>query len=1670
MKRLAAIIVLWFVALPFNAQTYGNEWISYAQQYFKFPVYKEGVYRIDSATLSTHFNLATVNPKNFQLFIKGREQFIYISGEADNQVNQGDYIEFYADAGMREADSLVYTGISYLPNPYAAIFNDTLYAFLTLSSSAGNKRYSLETDTSSAAYPAADYVYNEKIFAQGPNYNYVQEYDFNVSDPHYTQAEGRGVIFAKGSTAASGFNLLNTYTASSLPFYVDVNFSGASLNQSVSNDHQVTISYSDAGGNPVQLIDTMFRGFAPVRKRFVLNPQNTGSSTNLTLTSVAAAGFSAFNNYTMLHYIRFFYPQSLNFNNQSYCRFVAEDNTGAAKAFYNFQVFNAAPSNSVILFDLTNGKRITTVVNGSQVRAVIPNGTGKKNCVMVEVSQVIAVTSLSKINQTGYFMNYTTGAGAKPYVIVYHNSLQSSAAIYKNYRQSPAGGSYHVITADVSELYEQFGYGINRHPVSIKNFVRFLKTTLPHAPNYVLIIGKGVEQGQLSPATHSLNLVPTFGNPASDNLFTSALTTTSTLFSPEIPIGRIATMNNSDVTNYLAKVQQHESTVPDDWKKRVLHFIGGDTPGLAAILDAYMDNYKQVIKDTLFGGDVYTFKKNTTAPVQTSISDSIRRLIASGAALINFFGHGSQDGFDQAIDDPDNYNNTGKYPFVIANSCYSGNIHIPSSKSVSEKFVFASQEGSIGFLATTSYGFVHALNNYTNRFYSALSGSDYNKGIGDVIKEASYQNAQAFDNLIKFTSLDMTLHGDPAVKITNGALPDYQVKNSDVLFDLKKYSDSIGVKIHIKNPGKAVRDSFIVRVERYFPNGDSVTIYKKIAAPLFKDSLVFYTLLDFSRGIGLNRFHVKLDEFNEMTELTKSNNSTIGTVDVFIPGGDIVPVYPYKYAVVPKTNTITLKASTTDPFAPQATYRLQLDTCDKFTNPVQTTLITSSGGVLEWVVNLPFADSTAYFWRVSRDSTSPSKPFLWKESSFQTIGVQQGWGQAHFNQFKGNTYRFVNYKKNLRKFVFENNQQSIGCRNGIQPTIVSTNINFSFNNIVLSSWGCAPDGWNFAVFDSISGEPQQVVSLNYPNLGLGSYNNCVCVDNQVLYVYSFGATPYIFNLPNWKTDIENFLNSVAPNNYVLAYSVGAFNPNYAQISSYSNSLYTAFESIGAVSIRNTTDTVPYILFGRKGMSAGQGHEVKGANKNSIITLTDSIQTRWNSGHIVSELIGPSNGWKSLHWRVASVDNLPGDTTLLKLVGVKANGQEDTLKTFTKDSADVMALYNYADASTYPYLKLVAFMKDNVNRTSPQLKRWQVLYEQAPECAINPLKGFASINDTLQEGDEVIFKFPIENISAKDFSDSLAITYWIEDNGHNKIQLPQKMKAKPFVAGQVLIDTLRINSYQFAGNNSLWIYANPLQNARYQKEQTQFNNIGRYTFKVNKDVANPLLDVTFDGVRILNGDIVSSKPSILITLKDENKFLALNDTSAFTLFIQPPDGPQRRVYFGLGLQFTPASLPKNSCSILYNAVFATDGKYTLWVQARDRTRNASGTQDYRIQFEINNKPSITNVLNYPNPFSTSTRFVFTLTGSEVPEVFTIQIMTITGKVIREITRAELGAVHIGRNITEYAWDGKDEFGDRLGNGVYLYRVITKLNGNNVEKSATAADKFFVKDFGKMVLMR
>jgi flagellar hook assembly protein FlgD len=296
----------------------------------------------------------------------------------------------------------------------------------------------------------------------------------------------------------------------------------------------------------------------------------------------------------------------------------------------------------------------------------------------------------------------------------------------------------------------------------------------------------------------------------------------------------------------------------------------------------------------------------------------------------------------------------------------------------------------------------------------------------------------------------------------------------------------------------------------------------------------------------------------------------------------------------------------------------------------------------------------------------------------------------------------------------------------------------------------------------------------------------------------------------------------------------------------------------------------------------------------------------------------------------------------------------------------------------------------------------------------------------------------------------------------------------------------VDTKDFPGLNILFLEFNP---GFDQPEQYHFNNFIFKNVYVRPDLKNPLLDVTFDGIHILNRDIVSSKPNIVIKLKDEAKFMLLNDTSLTSVQVRYPDQNNTLKTFNFNtdtVRFIPAaSASDNTATVEFRPYFPqildangqplnpNGDEYELIVKGKDRSGNKAGNLEYRVTFKVIDKPMISNLLNYPNPFTTSTAFVFTLTGSEIPTNMKIQILTVTGKIVREITRDELGPIHIGRNITEFKWDGTDQYGQKLANGVYLYRVVTSLNGKNLEKyKATGdnTDKFFNNGYGKMYLMR
>jgi hypothetical protein len=562
---------------------------------------------------------------------------------------------------------------------------------------------------------------------------------------------------------------------------------------------------------------------------------------------------------------------------------------------------------------------------------------------------------------------------------------------------------------------------------------------------------------------------------------------------------------------------------------------------------------------------------------------------------------------------------------------------------------------------------------------------------------------------------------------------------------------------------------------------------------------------------------------------------------------------------------------------------------------------------------------------------------------------------------------------------------------------------------------------------------------------------------------------------------ENMImNEIPDSAYFLIYST--VRAQYDWWDTHYPQIYNMFQALGSDSIYAGRDNRAFIFFGKKGTDAFN-KEVVAQTPGEFITLEAPLQGVDFFGTERSTIIGPAAAWETIYWKQDPLEEDPGDSTLLRISALDIFGNEqlviDTL--FTRNDS-IINVQNLINADVLPYMRLEARYTDETFFTPAQKDRWHVLYDQLPEAAIDGSNGYywSALSDTVQEGTDVSFAIDIRNISERHM-DSLKVNYWIQKSDQSRIAIPYSRQDSLRI-GQTMRDTIEFNTLGLQGVNALLVEVNPYidqtNTIQDQPEQFYFNNVAQIPFFVNRDNKNPILDVTFDGVHILNGDIVSPRSEIVISLKDENPFLIMNedaDTSLFAIYLKSPDGIQKRVHFigedgQQNLQWIPASDEYNKFKIIYNADLPQDGKYLLLVQGTDLSGNLSGDIEYRIEFEVIHESTITYLMNYPNPFSTSTKFVFTLTGDKVPDYMIIQIMTVTGKVVREITMNELGTIKIGRNITEYAWDGRDEFGDPLANGVYLYRVLTDLGGDKIKHRETGADQFFRKEFGKMYLMR
>jgi len=1686
------LLVVFFLLVQLSwAQQHGNEWINYGQTYFKIKTGKDDIHRITYQSLvEAGFDSNNTNPNLFQLYHRGQEVAIRTVGTDDSSFDAGDYIEFWGRKNDGTQDTELFYRAQDQIHKYYNMFSDTTAFFLTIGEVPG-KRMTVENINPSGLstieyHKETNLQVRTEVFSFGQYYpigNPTGEVKRSLYD--VGQMFMSNVITRTAKTVAEGTNhrdfifdgISNQIPGISKP---ELTFQLVGFNNIAQHSINTYVGPSQDGLQPLIQDIVIPLNRAGTRDNLQINWDRVSDEGRLILR-VENKGSDVYPvDHVSVGFLKLRYPREVNA-------------FGAEKYFYiepsgsNRQLSIAQPPANAELFDVTDYQNPTVVTgqtSGTNYVAGIANSTIEKKLYVMNKNNYVS----ARVEPVEFKFD---DISASNYFIVSHSYLKQAVdgsyddpvQAYVDYRSSVEGGSWNVLYADIKDLFNEFSYG-EYTPLALRRFM--VKAYEEANPEYLFIIGKSrrvdVRTQRLPDplAIGSRELVPTLGAPGSDNMFTVGLD--GRAHYPAFPVGRLSVTNATGVANYLDKVKEKENTLKDSpWTKNFLQLSGGLTTDQLFRFKEFIEGFGDIAAQDYLGAAIKNISKTNNNAVQNI---NISQEVNNGVGVLTFFGHSSTNYTDidvGYVTDPANgYENQGRYPFMIVNGCRGGEIFYYNS--FGENWMAAKDKGAINFLAHSDVGIPNVLQEFTENVYEVLSDTLWmTASVGHIQQQAILKQLAGFSpDELDFAVVEQTnMQGDPALQVFGHDKVDYIVREEDIsvqsINDLPVTASSqfFNLAVVVNNAGRTTDKPVKVVVRRTLPGGTVIELPEIEVPPVRNRDTVFYEVSNQGLDVfGDNKFEVFLDLQNEVEEGSELNNSAEATI--FLGASGTFNTAPTNFATL-DAETVDLVVQSANLKSNDQTFVIEIDTVDTFNSSWKQTNTLTGKGLATWSVQLiptTVNDTIQYYWRTIFQEELLEDPQPWVVTTFTRIqnGVE-GWAQTEFDQFRDLALSSIDKAQNPDRWIFAGNETNINVVTygeqhplGGQPLQMTIEVDGQSLFSTGDNRSCAPESLNLIAFDKDSGRPYLI--LRTPGAEFETQDPLNCgVTPQV--INRISDSNLITSIDNASSNLKNYLDGVDNGDYVLMFSIGEL--TYGSWSDLNNNQF-ARVGIRANDLQDNQTGDPIIIFGTKGATVGTSTLVEGVPAGSQqdatrtqISFETSIFASTDSGSVFSPTIGPVSQWGQLSKRF--VTNDVEDELVFEVRGRTVDGTETVL--FTLNNIDELDLSSI-DPQQYPYIRLFLSAKDRVSATPPQLKNWFVTYNGVPEGVLT-LQNDQNEQIELQNGEPFEAQFRFTNISSYSFQGQLSVRYTLtnQTSGNavtNTIQIPA-------VAARESVDfSVPIETEGQLGLNNFEIFANPGD----EIEQYYTNNVIRLDdfLNVKRDEVNPAMDVTFDGVYIVDGDIVSPTPLVEIELRDNNPYLFKSDTLGLEMFLQQlcEGCVEKRINFSdEKLTFTPASESQNF-KVQYQPDALEDGEYLLHVNATDASGNPAGVGPYEITFEVVSESTITHFYPYPNPFSTSTRFVFTLTGDQIPDQIKIQIFTVSGKLVREITQDEIGPIRVGNNITEYAWDGRDEFGDQLANGTYIYRVQVKANGQNLGHRGTGKDRAFNNDFGKIVIIR
>jgi hypothetical protein len=212
-----------------------------------------------------------------------------------------------------------------------------------------------------------------------------------------------------------------------------------------------------------------------------------------------------------------------------------------------------------------------------------------------------------------------------------------------------------------------------------------------------------------------------------------------------------------------------------------------------------------------------------------------------------------------------------------------------------------------------------------------------------------------------------------------------------------------------------------------------------------------------------------------------------------------------------------------------------------------------------------------------------------------------------------------------------------------------------------------------------------------------------------------------------------------------------------------------------------------------------------------------------------------------------------------------------------------------------------------------------------------------------------------------------------------------------------------------------------------------------------DDKGPEMELYINDENFIYGGVTDANPVLLADLSDDFGINTVGSGIGHDLVAILDDDTENAFILNDYYEAEIDDYTKGRITFPFNDL--PEGKHTLRVKAWDVANNST---EKTIEFTVveAKEVQIDNLLNYPNPFTTNTEFIFQHNQAGVPMDVKLEIFTVSGKLVKAFNTVVVNEGFISRDIR---WNGRDDFGDKIGKGVYVYKLkVRSRNGSTTEK--------------------